>query len=83
MSTHLDLHGPGADGVAIRRIPDGGTTVNADDLQPGDIVDYRGERHRVTHIERRDGWAWSIASDDTGWGIALDHQPLVVHRAAA
>ena len=57
-------------------------TIYADDLQAGDVVDYLGQRHQVTHVDRRDGWAWPVAFDDTGWAMALGHEPVVVHRAA-
>jgi hypothetical protein len=58
-------------------------TIYSDDLQPGDIVDYHGEPHRVSHVERHNGWAWPIAFDDTGWAIALGHDIVVVDRPAA
>jgi hypothetical protein len=59
------------------------TTIHADQLQPGDdVVDDRGLRHRVTHIECRSGWSFPIAFGNDGWAIALGQQPLVVYRAA-
>ena len=59
------------------------TTIHADELQPGDVFVYDGHRHHITRIDRRDGWAWPIAGDDTGWAIALGHQLIDVHRKAA
>ena len=59
------------------------TMIYADDLQPGDVVDYHGELHRITHIERCDGWAWPVAYDDAGWAMALGHDPVDVRRATA
>jgi hypothetical protein len=59
------------------------TTIAADELQPGDVVIHGGHRRRITRVDRRDGWAWPIAADDTGWAIALDHHPIAVHRVAA
>jgi hypothetical protein len=59
------------------------TTIHADELQPGDTVVYDGCPHRISHIDRHDGWAWPIASDGTGWAIALGHQPVAVVRLAA
>jgi hypothetical protein len=56
------------------------TTIFADDLQPGDVVDYHGELHRITHIERCEGWAWPVAYDDAGWAMALGHDPVDVCR---
>ncbi len=57
--------------------------IHADELQPGDVVEYGGERHAVRLVDRRPGWAWPIASDGEGWAIALDHRHLVdVVRAA-
>jgi hypothetical protein len=56
------------------------TTICADDLQPGDVVDYHGELHRITHIERCEGWAWPVAYDDAGWAMALGHDPVDVCR---
>jgi hypothetical protein len=58
------------------------TTIYADDLQPGDVVDYDGHPHHVAHVDRRDGWAWPVAFDDTGWAMALGHDLVAVHRAA-
>ncbi len=59
------------------------TTVFADVLKAGDVVDYHGQPHRVTHVDRRNGWAWPIAFDDAGWAMALGHVLVVVHRPAA
>ena len=58
------------------------TAIYADDLQPGDVVEYQGHAHQVTHIDRRAGWAWAIAFDDDGWAMALGHDLVAVHRAA-
>ena len=58
------------------------TTIHADDLQPGDVVDYHGHPHQVTHVDRRDGWAWPVAFDDAGWAMALGHDLVAVYRAA-
>jgi hypothetical protein len=58
------------------------TTIHADELRPGDVVDYDGDLHVVTQVERADGWAWPIAADGTGWAIALGHQLIHVERAA-
>jgi hypothetical protein len=57
------------------------TTIHATDLKPGDVVAYRGRWHRVTHIDRRDGWAWPVAYGD-GWAMALGDDPVVVDRVA-
>ena len=54
--------------------------IHADELQAGDVIEWAGERHRIAGVERRPGWAWSIASDDRGWAIALDHQVVAVQR---
>jgi hypothetical protein len=54
------------------------TTIHAGELRPGDIVDYHGQRHRVTHIDRNGGWAFSVAFDDAGWAIALGETDLLV-----
>jgi hypothetical protein len=59
------------------------TTIHADELQPGDVVVYDGHNHKITRVDRRDGWAWPIAADDTGWAIALDHHLIDVHRKTA
>jgi hypothetical protein len=47
------------------------TTMRSDDVHPGDVIEYHGELHRITRVERADGWAWPIACDDAGWAIAL------------
>jgi hypothetical protein len=52
----------------------------ADQMQSGDVVSYHGRRHRVTNVERQAGWAWPVASDGTGWAIALDHRVITVGR---
>ncbi len=57
--------------------------IHADELQPGDVVRYGGDLHLVRHVDRRAGWSWPIATDDTGWAIALDHEQLVHVRRAA
>ncbi len=58
------------------------TTIYADRVEPGDIVDYHGQLHHVTHVDRLNGWAWPIAFDDSGWAMALGHVLVVVHRRA-
>ncbi|MET0143218.1 MAG: hypothetical protein ABW328_00280 [Ilumatobacteraceae bacterium] len=58
--------------------------IHADELQPGDVVRYGDDLHRVSHVDRLAGWSWPIAGDDTGWAIALDHEHLLsVLRTAA
>lgn len=56
------------------------TTIHADELQAGDIVDDHGQRHHLTRIDRRDGWAFPVAFDDTGWAMAIGHDLVVVDR---
>ena len=56
--------------------------IHADEIQPGDVVEYGGCLHLVSHVDRRAGWSWPIAADDTGWAIALDHRLVTVQRAA-
>ena len=58
-------------------------TIHADELKVGDVVVYGGHPHRIARIERHDGWAWPVAVDGTGWGFALDHNPVDVLPAAA
>jgi hypothetical protein len=59
------------------------TRIYADELQPGDIVAYGGDRHVITAVEHCAGWAWPVAADGTGWAIALGHQLIDVERLAA
>jgi hypothetical protein len=59
------------------------TTIPADELQPGDALSWDGYYHTITYVERRGGWAWPIAGDETGWAIALGHDLIVVDREAA
>ena len=54
------------------------TTIYADNLQPGDVVDYHGHPHQVTHVDRRDRWAWPVAFDDARWALALGHDVVAV-----
>jgi hypothetical protein len=59
------------------------TTLHAYELHPGDIVDYHGQPHHVTRVDRNQGWAWPVAFDDTGWAMALGNDLVLVDRAAA
>ena len=59
------------------------TTIHAHELQPGDVLVHDGCDRRITRVDRRDGWAWPVAADGTGWGIALGDDVIHVHRAAA
>ena len=54
------------------------TTIHADELRPGDVVDYHGQSHCVTDIDRHGGWSFPVAFDDAGWAIALGENDLVV-----
>jgi hypothetical protein len=56
------------------------TKIHADELRPGDIVEYHGVCHVVRRIDRSDGAAWPVASDGTGWAIALGREPVLVER---
>jgi hypothetical protein len=55
-------------------------SIYADELQPGDVVEYDGHPHRVTHVDQRNGWAWPVAFDDAGWAMALGHNLIPVRR---
>ena len=46
------------------------TTIHADEMQPGDVIVYNGHSHNITLVVRRDGWAWPVAADGTGWAMA-------------
>ena len=56
------------------------TMIHADELQPGDDLSWDGRKHTIAYVERRGGWAWPIAVDETGWAIALGHDLVVVDR---
>ena len=58
------------------------TAIHAHDVRPGDIVAYRGRPHRVGRVDRREGWAWPILIDDTGWAMALGDDVSFVRRGA-
>ena len=47
----------------------------------GEYLDLEPFR-RIVHVDRRDGWAWPIAADETGWAIALGNDLVEVQRAA-
>jgi hypothetical protein len=47
------------------------TTIHADELRPGDVLEYGGQTHRIVDVVRNSGWLWPIACDGTGWAIAL------------
>jgi hypothetical protein len=53
------------------------TTIHADELRPGDVLEYDGCKHRIIDVVRNPGWSWPIARDGTGWAIALNHSNLV------
>jgi hypothetical protein len=55
-------------------------TIHANELQPGDLIDDHGESHRVTQVDCLNGWAWPVASDGTGWAIALGHHLVDIER---
>jgi hypothetical protein len=57
-------------------------TIGAYEVRPGDIVVYHGEQHEVHHVDRKAGWAWPVASDGTGWAMALGDSVVVLDRAA-
>jgi hypothetical protein len=56
--------------------------IQADQIRPGDIVEYHGVRHLVSEVRRGHGSAWPVACDATGWAIALGTQPLIVRAAS-
>ena len=59
------------------------TAIRADEIRPGDVIVYDGRAHHITSVDRLPGWAWPIASDQTGWAIALGHRLLDLAQAAA
>ena len=69
--------------VTVRVDVDGSeVAIHADELHPGDVVDYCGALHHVTRVDRGAGWSWSVASDGTGWAMALSHDVMVLRRRA-
>ena len=57
------------------------TKIHADEIRPGDIVEYHGQNHFICRVDRGDGAAWPVASDGTGWAIALGRELGLVERA--
>jgi hypothetical protein len=57
-------------------------TIHADEIQPGDLLVYDGYQRRITRVDRRGGWAWPVATDDSGWAIALGDHLVDVQRIA-
>ena len=55
-------------------------SIHADELRPGDLLDYGGRRHRITDVIRRAGSSWPFAVDGSGWAIALGRGPVNVWR---
>jgi hypothetical protein len=37
--------------------------IYADALRPGDVVRVRRAPRRIARVERRDGWAWPVATE--------------------
>jgi hypothetical protein len=58
------------------------TRIHADELRPGDVVAHGDERHCITHVDCRAGWAFPIAGDGHGWGMALGHDLIDVLRTS-
>jgi hypothetical protein len=56
------------------------TSIHADELRPGDLLEYDGQAHRITEVRRCAGSSWPVASDGTGWAIALGRKPVRVWR---
>ena len=56
-------------------------SVNANQLRPGDFVEYGGRQHRITDVLHRAGFSWPVAVDGTGWAMALDQRPITVRRS--
>jgi hypothetical protein len=52
----------------------------AHEIRPGDVIVYDGRARRITHVARREGWAWPVAADGTGWAIALDDRMITAAR---
>jgi hypothetical protein len=59
------------------------TTIHAHEVQPGDTFMYNGHNRQITRVDRREGWSWPVAADDTGWAIALGRNLIEVRRPAA
>ena len=57
------------------------TAIHADELRPGDVVEYHGKRHVVSRIDRIDGASWPIACDGRGWAMALGREFVLVERS--
>ncbi len=57
-------------------------TIPADEIQPGDVLMCDGCERRIICVDRRDGWAWPIAIDGSGWAVALDDHLVDVRRIA-
>jgi hypothetical protein len=47
------------------------TIVHADELRPGDVLEYGGRMHQIVDVVRNPGWLWPVACDGTGWAVAL------------
>jgi hypothetical protein len=71
----LVIRGPERRGSMAMKI-----RLYADEIRPGDIIMYEGRHHRITGVPRRAGWAWPVATDGTGWAIALDHRLITASR---
>jgi hypothetical protein len=63
-----------------RRMMDTTISVHADELRPGDVLEYGGQAHRIVDVVRNPGWSWPIALDGTGWAIALTSRLVSIAR---
>jgi hypothetical protein len=55
-------------------------TIHADEIRPGDLLNYGGRPHRTTDVSWHAGWAFPVAMDGAGWAIALGHHLITVSR---
>jgi len=55
--------------------------IHASELHPGDVIVDGKQRRQLCCVEQRPGWAWPVASDGTGWAIALGDAMVEVERA--
>jgi len=54
--------------------------IKAEQVRPGDVVDYGGTQHVITEVRRPCGGAWAVACDGAGWAMALGTQLMAVRR---
>jgi hypothetical protein len=56
-------------------------SVQAVEVRPADFIEVGHEVRRIARVALEHGWAWPVAFDDSGWGMALGNQVVTIWRS--